>query len=459
MQEPPAEAVFGNIANWASSVGYDDIPAAALQGAKNAILDFLGVALAGSTESVPIMLRDYLTASGSDKTCGLIGPNGRAGVEAAAFFNAAAGHILDFDDCSDTLGGHPTVAILPGILALAEAHRVSGRDVLRSYCIAYEALAHIAKMVNFEHYDKGWHPTATLGAFGSAVACATLLGLTADGVSMALSIASAFSAGLKVHFGTDMKAVQVGHAARVGAAAAAMAAVGVTGKADAFEGRRGFGEVYNGAGKFRVLPMTGHDAMTWDLVDPGLVVKQYPCCGSTHPVVDAAREIRQSIEGPDDLERVVVRLHPRRLAHTNRPVPASALEAKFSVQFAAATALVHGNVILGHFSLEALSDDAVHAVLQRLTAEPLPESRYGPEHFAGEIEIWLRNGDHRAYRVEKAKGRGARLALSPQELTAKFLSCAAPVLGDDSARYVAQDVLALESCTEVGPLMNLVTDV
>lgn len=450
--------VFSNVAEWAVGTKYETVPDQALKSAKHALLDHLGVALAGSEHVLAPKLRAYVDVAGSDQVCGLVGRHGRASVESAALFNATMGHVLDFDDSSDALGGHPTVPMLPSLLALSEVRRYSGRELLTAYCVGYEVLAHLANLVNFEHYDKGWHPTATLGVMGCAAACAKLLGLDAAGVSAALSIAASFASGLKVNFGTDMKSVQVGHAAQQGLVAARMAAAGITGRVNAFEGERGFGAVYNGPGLFRSHPIQEGPDRIWDLVEPGLVIKQYPCCGSTHPAIDAARVLREGVGDCRNIESVVVRLHPRRLAHTNRPVPVTALEAKFSVQYAVAAALVRGNVALHDFDEEQRLDPAVNALLSRVVAEPLPEERYGPEHFAGEVELTLTNGERHMKRVEKAKGRGSRFALSDDEIISKFHGCTQDILPEGVGQDVMTSVFDLDNLRDVRPIIGMVTD-
>src|SRR5690606_3350522 len=231
----------------------------------------------------------------------------RASAEHAALYNAAIGHVLDFDDSSDTLLGHPTVVLLPPLLALADSRKTTGRDLITAYAAGLEVAAHIARQVNVAHYERGWHPTArdvitanatglevaapiappanvthyesgahptaTLGIFGAAAASAKLLGLDAAAISRALAIVSAAPSGLRAHFGTHMKSVQDGEAARRGLGAALLAAAGVAGNRTAFEHSQGYGAVYNGEDGFRQEPFDSSPSRRWDLVDPGLAIK------------------------------------------------------------------------------------------------------------------------------------------------------------------------------------------
>src|SRR5499427_4398942 len=196
---------------------YDGLPDAALEWAKTGILDTVGVTLAGSAEPCAQIMLRVCTDTGPAL---VFGSAQRLSVTDAALVNGTASHALDFDDCSNTLGGHPSVPILPGLFALADAMPVSGRDFLAAYVAGFETETRIARAVNFHHYDKGWHPTATLGIFGATAAASRPLELTQDQTATALAIAASFSSGLKANFGTMTKPLHVGHCARNGVMAA-----------------------------------------------------------------------------------------------------------------------------------------------------------------------------------------------------------------------------------------------
>src|SRR5690606_26237680 len=195
--------------------------------------------------------------------------------------------------------------------------------------------------VHFHHYMKGWHPTATLGVFGCAAACARLMGLPDERVAVALAIAASLASGIKANFGTMVKPLHVGQCARNGLLAALLARDGFTAGDRPFEHKQGYFNVFNGEGHYdadRILPAWANPL---DIVKPGIAIKQYPCCGSTHPALDVALHLaRKHKPEPDEIERVDVWTHTRRLEHTNRPAPQSDLDAKFSVQYCVARALV-----------------------------------------------------------------------------------------------------------------------
>jgi 2-methylcitrate dehydratase PrpD len=442
-------AVFVN------KLSIEEIPENVCRTAKNSILDCLGVAVAGAREPASEMVTDLAAVSGGKPEATIIARNIKTASTEAAFVNATMAHALDFDDSTDTLGGHPTVVLLPAILALGQKLHASGRDVLEAYIAGFEVEAQLAKLVNFEHYDRGWHPTATLGVFGSAAACAKLLKLDNAKTAMALSIAVSLACGVKENFGTMTKPLHTGISSRNGLTAALLADKGFTAKKSAFEGKKGFFEVYNGPGNYRVENLEPLFGNPWDLAQPGVAIKQYPCCGSTHPAIDAVIHlVTQHDLSPSEIEKMQVATHPRRLAHTNRPLVQTTLEAKFSVQYVSAVAATNRWVGLDDFSDAAMKREAVQKMLSKVTAVPLPQDKWGPEHFAAEVDITSKDGRQLHHRVEKAKGRGPRLALSPAELERKFTDCVKRELSPETVQRCLPMIWELENLEDINGLMD-----
>jgi len=438
-----------------TNLSLEQVPPDVGHTAKNSILDCLGVAVAGAAEPASEIASEYVRGLGSRPEATIIAKNFKAAPTEAAFVNATMAHALDFDDSTDTLGGHPTVVILPAISALGQKLQSSGRQVLEAYIAGFETEALLAKMVNFEHYDKGWHPTATLGVFGSAAACAKLLQLDGAKTTMALCIAVSMACGVKENFGTMTKPLHTGISSRNGLTAAMLADKGFTAKTSAFEGKKGFFEVYNGAGNYRVENLEPNFGNPWDLAQPGVAIKQYPCCGSTHPAIDAVLHlVIQNELSPHDIEQVQVATHPRRLAHTNRPLIQTSLEAKFSVQYVTAVAAVNRWVGLDDFSDEALKREAVRKMFNKVTAVPLPQDKWGPEHFAAEVDIICKDGRRLHRRVEKAKGRGPRFALSAAELERKFADCVKKELSNETVQHCLSMIRGLENLQDINALMD-----
>jgi 2-methylcitrate dehydratase PrpD len=436
------------------ALSYDRLPDAAVEWAKVGILDTVGVTLAGSVEPCAQIVRRVAPAPGPGR---VLGPPARRAVAHAARGNGTASHALDFDDCSNTLGGHPSAPVLPALFALADAQEVRGRDFIAAYVAGFETETRIARAVNFHHYDKGWHPTATLGVFGAAAAASHLMGLTTAQTATALAIAASFSSGLKANFGTMTKPLHVGHCARNGVMSALLAREDFTASADVFEHRQGFFEVFNGAGNYDAEAVLRDWADPFDIITPGIAIKRYPCCGSTHPAIDAMLDLVDAHAlTPDNVSRIVSWTHPRRLAHTNRPTVRSALDAKFSVQYCLARALVDGKVVLSQFDDGAYLDPRVADVMARVEAAPHPDmAAASTAHFGAEVTVTTTDGRRLTKAVDSALGRTSANTLPRMMLEGKYRDCAARVLDADAVARSLDLLASLERLDRMSALSDV----
>jgi 2-methylcitrate dehydratase PrpD len=444
-------SIAGELAERIAGVTYDALPEDALHWAKVAILDTVGCTLAGASEPCARIVDRVTTAGAPMGQCLVFGTDHRVSALDAALINGTAAHALDFDDCSNTLGGHPSAPILPALFALAEMRGTAGTAFIAAYVAGWEAETRIARGINFHHYEKGWHPTATIGVFGSTAACCHLLGLAPEVTAVALGLAATFSSGLKANFGTMTKPLHVGHASRNGLLAALLAADGFTANPGAIEHKQGFLHVFNGAGNFDAEAILHDWGNPWDIVQPGVAIKQYPCCGSTHPAVDAMLAlVREHGLTPAMVERVDSWTHPRRLAHTNRPDPQSELDAKFSVQYCLARALLDRRVSLEHFEGDSFRDPAIRTLLQRIHAAPHPDMPMTTtEHFGAEVRVALTDGRVLTAKVARPLGRGPENPLPVELLEAKFLNCAARALPMDAAERLLAMLRELEDVADL----------
>jgi len=439
-----------------TAVRYEDLPSDAVRWAKVGILDTVGVTLAGHSDpSAQIVAHALAAASGPAL---VFGGDRRVGALDAALINGTASHALDFDDCNNTFGGHPSVPILPALFALAEQTGASGREFIAAYVAGFETETKISLGVNFYQYTRGWHPTTTIGVFGAAAACARLLCLSDEQTATALAVATSFASGIKSNFGTMTKPLHIGHCARDGLFAALLARDGYTASPVAFEHKQGYFEVFNGAGNYdaaRILPAWGKP---WDIVEPGIAIKQYPCCGSTHPAIDAMLMlVRQHDLKPEQVERIDSWTHQRRLAHTNRPDPQSTFDAKFSVQYCLARALADRKVVLAHFDGDTYRDKKIRDLLPRIHVAPYTTAQFPADnHFGAEVKVALRDGTVHAQKVDQPFGRTSRNPLPPELLKEKFINCALRVLPESSVTQLHAAIQELERLDDMRQLTALI---
>ena len=438
------------IASFVSEFQSGSVPSAAIERAKLALIDFTGVAIAGSVEPVAKIVASHVGRSARGNAT-VIATDFRANAADAALANAVAGHALDFDDSSFVLGGHPSVTLLPALLAVGEERGSCGRDILDAYVIGFEVMMKFARAVNFEHYEKGWHPTATLGTFGAAAAVARLLRLPGGVVRHALGLAASMASGVKANFGSMAKPLQVGLASQKGVLCAQLAADGLTASAAAVEGKQGFLAAYNGAGSFRPGELTAFGDEL-EILRSGLMFKKYPCCGATHAPIDAALDlVRAQLLRGEEIDAITIVLNQRRLPHVDRPVVTTGLEAKFSVQYTLAAALTDGAISLRHFGDAAIARRDLRDLTARVTASGVECGDALSQ--ACELTVKLKDGTTRTVRREDAEGRAA--GDYPGYMEAKFTDCVEQVSDRARADNLLPRLRSFERCANVAGLMGL----
>jgi 2-methylcitrate dehydratase PrpD len=293
-----------------------------------------------------------------------------------------------------------------------------------------------------------------LGVHGAAAAACHLLRLDVRRTATALAIASSLASGIKANFGTMTKPLHVGHCARNGLFAALLAAEGFSANTDAFEHRQGFLEAFNGAGTYDVARMLAHWGAPFDIVEPGIAIKQYPCCGSTHPALDVMLDlVRRHDLQPGEVARIESWTHARRLEHTDRPDPQSALEAKFSVQYCLARALTDRAIRIENFEGEAFRDPAVRAVLPRVHAAAYTTAQFPADnHLGAEVKVTSVDGKVVFGKIDQALGRTSANPLPAERLREKFDNCVARALPRSHATRLADMIQRLDGLADMRAL-------
>jgi len=447
-------SIANKLARRIKALEYGDLPAAAVKWATTAFLDTVGVTLAGSAEETVAIVESIPGVGDGDGPCLIFGRATRTGALDAALINGTASHALDFDDVASNIGGHPSVPLVPAIIALGETVGASGRDAILAYVVGFETESKIGRAVNFHHYEKGWHPTATLGIFGTVAAASRLLGLTGEQTETALALAVSLASGVKANFGTMTKPLHVGHCARNGVLAALLAERGFTANTDAFEHGQGFFNVFNGAGNVDPDKIFDTWADPLEVVDPGLGLKQFPCCGSTHAAINCmVTLVRDHGLTAEDAAGIEILTNPRRLPHTDNPNPQTGLQAKFSLQYVTARALTDGRVVLEHFEGEAFADAGVGRLLPLIRVGEHPDMAASSENqFGAEVIVTTGDGNRLSARIDHQIGRGPANPMSRDELWEKFEDCAGRALPKDRIMPLFEMLENFESLNAVADL-------
>ena len=425
--------------------------------ARTAIIDTLGVALAGSKEACVTNLLRTPGVAQAPGPCTVLGTDQRTSALDAAFVNGTASHALDYDDFSQPMGGHQSVPLVAPLLAVAEDRQLSGAALVQAYVVGIETEIRLARAVNFHHYDKGWHPTATLGIFGTVAAVGHLVGLDQARLITALAIAASFASGVKANFGTMVKPLHVGQSVRNGVLAVLLAENGYDANPAVLEHKQGYLNAYNGPGNYDAERMFQDWASPLEVLSDSMGLKQFPCCGSTHPAISMMLALRQEERiTPDDVERIEIMPHARRLPHTDNPDPRTPLAAKFSVQYVVARALQDGAVRLGHFEGDAHFDPAVRRLMERTMATPHPEMADDSEQqFGAEVRVTLRDGRTVSRRVDGQVGRGGTNPMSSDELWEKFNDCARRALPKQAIMPLFDRLESLDKVADMRDLARM----
>lgn len=429
----------------------------ALSQARTSIIDTIAVTLAGIPEPCTQVLLATRGVCSSPGGSLVLGTHRRTTALDATFVNGTASHALDYDDFSGVLGGHQSVPLVAALFAAGEERKATGRQLLLAYLVGVETEIKLARAVNFCHSDKGWHPTSTLGTIGAAAAAAHLLRLDEQRTAMALAIAASLSSGLKANFGTMTKPLHIGHCGRNGLMAALLAEGGFDANPSAFEHHQGFFNVFNGPGLFDADKALADWGIPLEIEHKSIGLKQFPCCGSTHPAIMMMLELaREEAIRADDVQRLEILPHGRRLRHTNTPHPKTPLQAKFSVQYVVVRALLDGAVRLKDFEGEAHLEPAVTRLLGMTEARPHPDmADDAQEQWGAEVIVTMKDGRRLSRRVDNLVGRGGDNPMTQDELWEKFKDCAARALPREQIAPLFERLETLDAVSDINQVTQL----
>jgi 2-methylcitrate dehydratase PrpD len=451
-------AITARLAHLITEATYEDLPEAVVLQAKRALLDTIGVTLAGHSEESGRIITAWVEDAGGSQEAAVLGTALYTSPALAALANGTLGHALDFDDVTFHLRGHPSVPVAPAVLALGEAMGSSGVEVITAFVVGVEVESKIGKAMSSAHPRRGWHPTATLGTLGAAAAAAKILGLTVPQTQMALGIAASKAAGLRQNFGTMTKPLHAGEAARNGVEAAQLAQRGFTADAQILDSRFGFFNTFVGAGEFTLETVVQDFGAPYEIVSPGIGVKPYPACRQTHRSIDAMLALVQAHRlQAQDVSEIICSTSARMLDFLIHHQPQTGLAGKFSMEYCLAAALLHGKVGLQQFADATVQDPRAQELLQRVRlVYPDQDEPNWDTPMPDIVEVVLHNGQRFQQRIDVPKG-DPELPLTWEELVAKFTDCAAVVLPTEHIQTAVQHFTHLETLPTLQPLLVSLT--
>ncbi len=435
------------------------IPSEAREIGKQAILDCLGVALVGSLDPLAEKSVAFLQDVGGQPKAGVWGKKFKTSSPLAALANGAFGHALDYDDWSRPMRGHPTIPLLPAVLAVGEETQASGKEVLEAYLLGFEVEVKLGAVLNPYIFERGWHSTPVLGVLAAAAAAAKLLRLDSEKVQMALGIAASEAGGLRQNFGTMTKPFHAGQAAKNGVVAAKLAARGFTADKKIIEEKLGFANAFAKAESYdwrKIMDGLGHP---FEILSSGVGIKRYPSCARTHPAMDAMLElVLENNIHPADVESIACGgsySTPKLLIHSR---PQTALEGKFSMEFCLAIALLDRKAELSQFTDARVRDPKVQQFIKKVTFFVRPDLKTveNSGNPSASVKVVTKAGKEFVKRVDEAKGSPTN-PLTLNELKAKYRDCAKTVQSEEEVEKTIELVENLDTLKSISPLADLLT--
>ncbi len=440
--------VTQQLAKFIADLRYEDIPAEVIDRAKLLMCDLVGIGVRARHEadSTLAMMRATEVLGADGGTCGVFGDTRWFSPAAAALMNGALGHSLNFDDTHADASVHPSAVVVPAALAAAQLPGASGRDVIVSIIAGYETICRLGQALGpDDHYERGYHPTATCGAFAAAVAASKVMGLNAKETESALGIALSQASGTMqfVENGAWTMRYQVGNAAKNGLVAASFAREGFVGATHPLEGRYGFLNAFAPSPDARKA--IAEVGTLWETMN--IAVKPYPGCRLAHTAVDTIIDLkREHGVATKDIVSVVIELPELAYDLTGAPelqkrTPENMVDAQFSIHFMSAVALTEGRIYWDDFS-KRLHDKETARLMQRISAMKTTDSDHS--RYRTRVSIALSDCNSLTRTLELPKGEFGNF-LTSLELRSKFRSLVAPCVGKEGEEWLHRTIMHFEN--------------
>jgi len=442
------------LAEFISAARYDALPDHVVHAVKRALLDYVSCAVAGSAMPVSKALMAYFQEEDASRHAAVVGSAIRLSAPNAAMVNGANTHGLDFDDGYTQGSAHPAGAVFPAVLAMAERHGASPRDIVVAAAVGYDVMLRIAATVHPSTARRGYHNTAIAGVFGAAAGAASILGLNAAQALDALGLAGSFAGGIREYLaeGAEIKRLHPGKAARDGIVCAELAKRGISGPSRVLEGSLGFFNVI-GNGDIRPDRLLGDLGAAYAVAD--IYFKPYPCCRHYHAAIDGIRQLRaEHAFAAADVERVDIGLYSvGAMGHDHRHCD-TLLEAQMSAPCAAAMAILDGDVAAPMFMPDKLARPELATLMLRIHTNVDDEcERIYPRIRSGAATVVLRDQRSLSVRVLEPKGESAN-PMTDADLEHKFLANCQPLVGPARARQLLDLVWNFDSAADAAPLYH-----
>lgn len=441
------EGITRQLAQYVVDVDHEVLSSEVIHSAKRCLLDWVGVALGGSSHKGVDSLLHVSEKVGIQNKAVIIGRNSRTDILHAALINGYMSHVLDYDDIDVESFVHPSAPVWPAIVSLSAMMNISGKQALLAFILGYEVENRIALSLVRHHDERGWHMTGMVGGFGAAAASGKLLKLDVEQMSQAFGIVATYSSGLREMFGTMCKALHPGKASMSGLYASLLAQAGLTSSKRVLEAPRGFYVV--NAGERDIRQMVAGLGESFEILRNSM--KPYSCGSVTHPTIEGVIKLRNRERiKPQDVAKIEAEVNRIVLEVTAKESPATGLDGKFSIYHCIAAALVDGACGPDQFSDARVNAPDIVSIRKHSSVKANPDFRYEEAR----VRITLKNGKRFEEHIPFASGTHAN-PLSDEQLAKKYRSMAERVLGSERAQKLAEKIWMVDEIDDFQELVSL----
>jgi len=437
------------IARFITGFKYEDIPDQALEAVKMAFTDYTASILAGVDEACAVKVRRMQADFGGNPQATVWGTDLKTSATHAAMANGTAAHAQDLDDTNSVMMSHPSIQLLPALFSLGEYHRSSGWELVEAYLVGFEVGAMLGRAMNPEFVAYGWFPVGPFGVMMQTAACAKLLKLTPDQIENSLGIAANLASGLRSNNGTMAKPFAPGHAAADAIMAVTLAKDGMTANTKALESQFGFVENFsrNKVERLEEAAATLGDPL--EILQSGLSYKLYPCCAGTHTAIDCALAIVKKHElNAHDIQEIAVHINPGVQFLLIHPRPKTEMEAKFSLDYCVARAVLDRDIGPEQFTAPKVIDPALKELIEKV--KPCWE-----DAFLMDVKIEIKMNSGQSFSSEAAQARGTTdNPLGWSDLEGKFLKYTGNILSEKDAREKLNTLQHFEQLADISPFVG-----
>ena len=433
---------------------FDSLSPQLVSQSKDMMLNAAAAALAAAAQPEGETITQFVQEMRGNGRCTIIGRGMRSSPVLAALANGLMVHLLDFDDEVIPRGSHPSGAIFPVVMALGEMNGYSGRDTLTAFILGCEIAGKLVPLVNPEAdpprppLSQPWHQDAIAGAIGATVAAGLLLGLDSEQMEHALGIASGEASGIGANLSTPTRALQGGRASMNAVMAASLAQRGFTASPGSIESPGGLLGQRLVRAEFDEEEFWARLANPFDIIDPGVTLKLYPCASASHTSIEAVVQLMQQYRlDPSGVESVRVSITPLTQEHLPFATPQNGWEARACLSYLVAASLIHGHPLIDFFSEAAVQDTGVRNMMDRVVVVADQEAT-GVSLHPSEVTMTLADGAQLRHRVDFARGQ-PELPLDSEDLDAKFLYCTRYILPPDHIQEAIESFRDLENIENI----------